>query len=163
MTASHAYIGVGSNLGNRQAHLSLAQDELARLPQTQLVAFSPIYETQPVSPIPQGPYLNAAAHLATRLDPFQLFESLYEIERLAGRPPRSQRIKWGPRTLDLDILLYDQQIISSDHLVVPHPLMHERWYVLKPLADLNPNLVHPVLQMTVGDLLKYIETKNPIK
>ncbi len=155
-----AYVGIGSNLGDRRAHLALAQRELASLPNTQLLAISPIYETPPVGPHPQDPYLNAAALLETTLPPSTLLQELRRVEAMTGRPPESQRIKWGPRTLDLDILLYDYRVLSSDRLVVPHPLMHERWFVLKPLCDIAPHAVHPLLEMTVEALLRDLEEKR---
>lgn len=154
---ARVFIGIGSNLGDRQAHMELARQQLAQLPDTQLIAFSTIIETQPVSHIPQGKYLNAAAELRTSLSPLELHKALVHIESLAGRPSLSTRLKWGPRTLDLDILLYDDRIISSGPLMVPHPLMHERQFVLKPLAELDPNLVHPILEMTIGELLHYLQ------
>ena len=155
------FIGIGSNEGDRQGFIDLARQELGRIDRTRLVAFSDTYETEPAGPIPQGPYLNAAAELDTALDPFDLLDVLTSIELLAGRPAPVQRVKWGPRTLDLDILLYGQRVISGDDLVVPHPMMHERWFVLKPLADIDPQAVHPVLEMTVGELLKYVEKDAP--
>jgi len=154
---THVFIGIGSNQGDRQALLQLARKHLGRLPETRLVAWSPIYETEPVGPVPQGRFLNAAAELDSQLDPCSLLEHLKRIEELAGRSPAEQRIKWGPRALDLDILLYGNAVVSLDDLVVPHPLMHDRWFVLKPLADLNPDIVHPLLEMTVGELLKCLE------
>lgn len=158
---AHVFIGIGSNQGDRQALLQLARKQLGRLPETRLVAWSPIYETEPVGPVPQGRFLNAAAELDSQLDPRSLLEHLKRIEELAGRSPTEQRIKWGPRALDLDILLYGDAVVSLDDLIVPHPLMHDRWFVLKPLADLNPGIVHPLLEMTVGELLKYLETASP--
>jgi 2-amino-4-hydroxy-6-hydroxymethyldihydropteridine diphosphokinase len=155
------FVGIGSNLGDRAAHIALARAELAILPRTKLVAVSPVYETAPLGSVPQGPYLNAAARLDTDLDPYDLLDALHAIEAKAGREPPQRRRKWGPRVLDLDILLYDNRVISSDELVVPHPLLHERWFVLRPLADLAPQVVHPLLEMTIGDLLLYLEQKDP--
>ena len=155
---ARVFIGIGSNLGDREAHVRLAHKRLAKLPQTSHVALSPVYETEPVGPVPQDKFLNAAVELDTTLAPESLLDALGAIEAEGERPPHEQRIKWGPRTLDLDILLYDQHVISSDSLVVPHPMMHERWFVLKPLADLDATVVHPVLQMTIGELLNYVES-----
>lgn len=154
---ARAFIAIGSNLGDRSGHVDRARARLAKLPRTRLVGFSSTYETAPVGPVEQGDFLNAAAELDTQLDPFELLEALRQIERDAGRPAEPTRVKWGPRTLDLDIVLYGYEVISSDTLVVPHPLMHERWFVLKPLAELAPQAVHPILQMTVADLLKNVE------
>ena len=153
---ARVFIGIGSNVDDRAAHLALARLRLAQIERTRLVAFSPVYETDPVGPIPQGKYLNAAAELDTGLEPDPLLGSLRSIEAESGRPASDERIKWGPRTLDLDILLYDQRVISGDDLIVPHPLMHDRWFVLKPLSDLDALAVHPLLQMTVGELLKQV-------
>ena len=154
---ARVFIGIGSNVGDRQGYIDLARSELAKLPDTLLVKFSSVYETPPVGPVEQGPFLNAAAELSTELDPFDLLDGLARIEALAGRAAEEKRIKWGPRTLDLDILLYGERVISNDELVVPHPMLHERWFALKPLAELDANAVHPVLEMTVGDLLREVE------
>ena len=154
---ARAFIAIGSNLGDRSGHVERARVDLAELPRTELVGFSSTYETAPVGLVEQGDFLNAAASLDTQIDPFELLEALREIEREAGRPVGSARVKWGPRTLDLDIILYGQEVISTETLVVPHPLMHERWFVLKPLAELAPDTVHPILQMTIASLLKNIE------
>lgn len=154
------FVALGSNLGDRRAHLETARRELACLPETSLLQFSPIYETAPVGPPGQDPYLNAAACIQTALDPYDLLDRLRGIEKLCGRTDRKRRIKWGPRTLDLDILFYDDRIISSEELVVPHPMLHERWFVLKPLADLAPQWVHPILEMAIQTLLAEVEKKQ---
>jgi len=164
---ARVFVGIGSNVGDRLAHLALARRGLAQLADTTLVGLSPVYETDPVGPIPQGKYLNAAAEIHTHLTHIRLLEALRRIEQLAGREAIDQRTKWGPRTLDLDLLLYDQQVIRSDQLVIPHPQMHDRWFVIKPLYDLDPNLVHPVLLVTIGQLLQRLPTydqalANPI-
>ncbi len=154
---ARVFIGIGSNVGDRHEYVRLAQRGLGEMPGTRVKALSRIYETQSVGPIPQGEYLNAVAELETPLDPYDLLDGLEAIERETGRVPRDERVKWGPRTLDLDVLLYGNRVISSDELIVPHPLMHERWFVLKPLADIDPAVVHPLLEMTVGQLLIYVE------
>ena len=154
---ARAFIGIGSNLGDRPATLAATRQALSQLPQSTLTGWSQIYETAPVGPVPQGKYLNAAAALETALEPLVLLGHLSDIEERSGRLPQDQRIKWGPRTLDLDVLLYGDLVISKDELVIPHPLMHERWFVLKPLADLDAGVVHPLLEMTVGELLKYVD------
>jgi len=159
---AQVYVGIGTNVGNRRANIQQARAELDDLPQTKLVRLSKIYETAPDGPVSQDKFLNAVAELRTKLAPSDLLDGLAQIEARAGREDSGNRIKWGPRTLDLDILFYDDEVISTDDLVVPHPLMHERWFVLRPLCDLNPKAVHPLLQMTVGELLNYVEDKRAI-
>lgn len=131
-----AYVAIGSNLGNRREYLRLA---VALLPN--VVAVSDVYETAPVGgPADSGPYLNMVVRLRLRssLDPFQLLDRCLEIERQAGR---ERRERWGPRTLDLDVLLYDDVLIETDRLTIPHPRMYARPFVLTPLADLAPELI----------------------
>ncbi len=159
---TRVFVGIGSNVGDRQAHIERARQGLAGLAQTQVVRISDVYETEPVGPVPQGPFLNAVAEVTTGLDPFDLLDGLASIEQEAGRTPVERRQKWGPRTLDLDILLFGDRVLSSDELVVPHPMMHERWFVLKPLCDLDAGVVHPVLEMTVGELLAHVENGRHI-
>ncbi len=157
---TRVFIGIGSNVGDRQGYMDLARRELSQLPRTRLVRFSSIIETAPVGPVAQGAFFNAAAELETSLDAFALLDALAAIEVKAGREPRAARVKWGPRTLDLDILLFGEQVISHDELVVPHPLLHERGFVLKPLAELDPDIVHPLLEMRIGELLRYLEASD---
>lgn len=157
---ARVFIGIGSNVGDRHAHLALTRRALGALPDTRVVGFSEAYETEPVGPVEQGKFLNAAAEIETSLSPQQLLTQLHAIEQQAGRPPEQHRVKWGPRPLDLDILWYDGQVIRTGSLEVPHPRMHERWFVLKPLADLDPNLLHPQLGKTVGQLLEAVEAQQ---
>lgn len=157
---TRAFIGIGSNVGDRHAHVAMVRQALPLIRDTRLVAFSKVYETEPVGPMPQEKYLNAAALLDTTLAPHALLRELRLIEALTGRPPVGQRVHWGPRTLDLDILLFGDQVIQTDDLTVPHPRLHERWFVLKPLADLDPAMRHPTLGRTVGELLAAAESQN---
>jgi len=146
-----ACVGLGSNLGDRAATIRCAIEELSRLSRTRLVASSSLHETAPVGGVPQGPYLNAAAVIETSLSPRELLGQLLRIERAAGRD-RAKEQRWGPRTLDLDLILFAARIISEPDLKVPHPLMHERMFVLEPLAEIAPRAVHPVLNRTVIEL-----------
>lgn len=152
-----AYIGIGSNVGDRQAHLETARRGLASLALTELVVLSRAYETAPVGPVEQGMFLNAAACVETALSPAELLAGLGRIEAHAGRASKEARIHWGPRELDLDILFYDDLIINQDNLKVPHPQLENRWFVLRPLADIAPTLVHPKLGQTVEELLHRLE------
>jgi 2-amino-4-hydroxy-6-hydroxymethyldihydropteridine diphosphokinase len=129
-----AYLGMGSNLGDRRGYL---QEALAATPD--LVAVSRLYETSPVGGPPgQGPYLNLVAALDTRLTPRELLEVCHELEQAAGRV---RTVRFGPRTLDVDVLLVGDLVVDEEDLVVPHPRMFERRFVLAPLADLAPEVI----------------------
>lgn len=135
-----AYIGLGSNLDNPQAQVQQALVELAAIPQSNLLLSSPLYRSTAVGPGEQPDYINAAALLETQLTPLALLDALQAIEQ------SHQRVRiehWGPRTLDLDILLLDQQVIDSERLKVPHPYLTLRNFVLYPLADIAPDLDLP--------------------
>lgn len=133
-----AYVALGSNLGDRLAHLEAAFAALDALPDTRLVARSPIFETPPFGPPGQQDYLNASAALSTRLSPHALLDALLAIEQTRGRV-RLER--YGPRTLDLDLLLHGDSEIHDARLTLPHPAMLGRAFVLVPLCELAPDLV----------------------
>jgi len=129
-----AYVALGSNLGDREHYLSVARDELARLPKTKVLAVTPLEETPPFGPPGQGPYLNQMVAIDTELAPHALLDALQQIERRAGRV-REQR--WGPRTLDLDIVKFARQEVADDTLVVPHPGLCDRDFWQRELAALE--------------------------
>ena len=138
MTA--AYIGLGSNLDEPRAQLERALEELAALPQSRLVARSPLYRSAPVDAPAQPDFVNAVAELDTRLSAAQLLDGLQAIE---ARHARQRPARNAPRTLDLDLLLYDEMSLASPTLTVPHPRMHLRAFVLRPLLDLDPRAEIP--------------------
>lgn len=138
MSAARAYLALGSNLGDREQHLKTAIDALSAGPDVTVVAVSDIYETDPVGGPEQGPYLNAVVALDTTLTPRELLELGQRLETEARRV-RAEH--WGPRTLDVDVLLVGDAVVSEPDLVVPHPRMWERGFVLAPLHDVAPDLV----------------------
>ncbi|APZ42164.1 2-amino-4-hydroxy-6-hydroxymethyldihydropteridine diphosphokinase [Acidihalobacter ferrooxydans] len=135
-----AYVGLGSNLQTPEQQLRQALDELARIPRTRLVAQSGLYRNPPMGPVAQPDFVNAAAALETQLPALELLDELQAIEQAHGRV-RIER--WGPRTLDLDLLLYGDHSIEEPRLRVPHPGLHERPFVLYPLAEIAPELTLP--------------------
>ena len=155
-----AYIGLGSNLGDRELKLLTAVAELGKLPGTRVTALSPFYETDPVGGVPQENFYNAAARIATTLSPLALLDQLQRIESEVFHRVRSTR--WGPRSMDLDMLIYDGLVIACDRLIVPHPLLAERRFALQPLADIAPSLVHPSLGRTIAELLASLATAERV-
>jgi 2-amino-4-hydroxy-6-hydroxymethyldihydropteridine diphosphokinase len=137
-----AFVGLGSNLGDRETTLRAAVGRLRALPQTEVRAVSALRDTDPVGNVEQPRFLNGAVELETGLSPRALLASLLELERSFGRD-RSSSPPQGPRTLDLDLLLYGDQAIDEPALKVPHPRLHERRFVLEPLLELDPGLVVP--------------------
>ena len=138
---TRAYVGLGSNLGDRQATLDAALSALADDPEIDVVAVSAVRETDPVGLTQQPRFLNAAAAVETELDPRSLLERLLAIERRLGRTRAGPR--FGPRTIDLDLLVYGSERLAEPGLELPHPRLHERRFVLEPLAELDPGLVVP--------------------
>jgi 2-amino-4-hydroxy-6-hydroxymethyldihydropteridine diphosphokinase len=137
---TRAYVGLGANLGPREVTLLRAADLLAAADGVEVVALSHLRETEPVGLVEQPPFLNGAVALDTSLSPRALLELLLEIERALGRV-RGER--WGPRTVDLDLLLYGDECVDESGLHVPHPRLHERRFALEPLAELDPELEIP--------------------
>jgi 2-amino-4-hydroxy-6-hydroxymethyldihydropteridine diphosphokinase len=151
---THSYVGLGSNLGDREAFLVGARAALAATPGVSVVAASRLYETEPVGP-PQGRYLNAVIALDTTLAAHALLERLLELEQAAGRRRGPERN--APRTLDLDLLLFGDACIETPGLSLPHPRLHERAFVLVPLAEIAADLVHPRLHVRVRDLAERVQ------
>jgi 2-amino-4-hydroxy-6-hydroxymethyldihydropteridine diphosphokinase len=135
-----AYLGLGSNLGDRAAHLQFALEGLADRA-GRVVAISPVYETEPVGGPPQPEYLNAVVAVETALSPRELLRVAKALEAAAGREPPEPGRRWGPRPLDIDVLMVGDERVDEPDLVVPHPRIHQRAFVLAPLADVAPELV----------------------
>lgn len=145
------YIGIGSNLGDRRANCELALF-LLRKKGVRIAGVSPFYNNEAVIRRPDEaapPYLNAAARIETDLDPEALLNLLEEIERLVGRRSKGD---WAPRPIDLDILFYGDLVLDTPRLKIPHPEAARRWFILKPLLDIAPDFVHPVLGKTVKEV-----------
>ena len=155
-----AFIGMGANLGDRAGHLSGAAASLGEQRGVRIVRGSRVYETAPVGVTDQPEFLNAVLQVETDLTPRALMDLLLQVERQFGRVRRE---KWGPRSLDLDLLLYGNRVICDTGLEVPHPHLHERDFVLVPLCDLCPDGRHPVLKETFRTLKQSLGTCGRIR
>ncbi len=147
------YLGLGSNQGDRERHLSAARGALP--PAVRVLHSSPIYETEPWGYEHQPRFLNQVLEAETRLRPISLLKYLKALERDLGR---EATFRYGPRVIDIDILLYDRAVMRTERLVLPHPALHERAFVLVPLADLAPELLHPTIKRTVAELLDELDS-----
>ncbi len=151
-----AAIGLGSNMpspaGAPAQTLNGAVEAIRHLSGTGVIGVSSFHETAPVGPVAQPAYLNACVAIETSMSPRELLNHLLTIERCYGRD-RVREQRWGPRTLDLDLILYGDRVINEPGLHIPHPRMHERLFVLEPLAEVLPHAMHPCLGRTVSDLL----------
>ena len=155
-----AYIALGSNLGERESMIRQALEALSLLPETDLVRASSLYDTEPVGDVDQPNFLNAVAQVETDLPAAQLLWNLQLIEKRLGRErPR----RWGPRVIDLDLLLYGDEIIEEDTLRVPHAELTRRAFVLVPLVELEPLLVHPGTGETMLSHLSKLGARPPLK
>ena len=152
---TRAYVGVGANLGDREGTIRAALAALDARPDVAVVAVSTLLETDPVGYLDQPPFLNGAAALETELAPRELLDALLEVERELGRV-RGEGPRYGPRPIDLDLLLHGDLVLDEPGLVVPHPRLHERLFALEPLAELEPALVVPG-RGAVKDLIARLE------
>jgi 2-amino-4-hydroxy-6-hydroxymethyldihydropteridine diphosphokinase len=157
---STAYIGLGSNIGDKSDNIKRALEILDQFDGLKVVKASSYYETEPVGYEDQDWFVNAVAKIDTVLSPEQLLIAFKKVEKLIGR---KDRIRWGPREIDLDLLFYDQMLIDIPNLIVPHPRLHERAFVLVPLAEIAPDLVHPVIKKTIAELLAELQSQKIVK
>ena len=148
------YIGFGSNVGDRLTYLQNAIHALSEMEGITLKEISSIYTTDPIGYEAQAQFLNGVAAIQTSLSPLSLLHTLKDIETAVGR---KHRIRWGPREIDLDILIYGDLCVQTEKLVIPHPEMHLRGFVLVPLAEIAPDLVHPIFQESIQTLLNRFE------
>ena len=155
-----AYVGLGSNLGDRAGNIRRALDMLDRSDDLSVLAISSLYETEPEGYEDQNWFVNAAAQIKAALSPGELLELFKEIERTIGR---KESVRWGPREIDLDLLFYDQLCFESPDVTIPHPRMHQRKFVLAPLAEIAAEVLHPILGKTVETLLAELQTSKSVR
>ena len=160
MEGTVAYIGIGSNLGRKVLNCKHSVTRIGRVPGCEVTARSDLFKTEPEGVTGQQWYANCVAEVKTDLTPSELLDSLMAIELEMGRV-RTE--KWESRIIDLDILLFGKQVIDCAHLVVPHPLLHTRRFVLEPLVQLAPDLVHPVLNVTIRRLLNELPKESYVE
>jgi dihydroneopterin aldolase/2-amino-4-hydroxy-6-hydroxymethyldihydropteridine diphosphokinase len=154
-----AYIGMGSNMGNKLENLKAAIAKINESTYTKVIRTSENYETKPVGYTDQDNFVNCAIEVRTLLTPVELIRFLLGVE---ADLKRERIIKWGPRTIDLDVLLYDNIITSSEEIVIPHPRMHERLFVLKPLKDIAPFVMHPILNKRITELEEQLSKQQDL-
>jgi 2-amino-4-hydroxy-6-hydroxymethyldihydropteridine diphosphokinase len=145
-----AYIGIGSNLGDKLNQCERAISEILKIDRHKLLARSPLFKTKPIGYTSQDWFVNGAIKIETDLDAVELFRTLKAIESQLGR---TKTFRWGPRTIDLDILFFDDIEIHTEELQIPHPLIQDRQFVLIPLAEIDRHLIHPVFKKTIQELL----------
>lgn len=145
-----AYIALGSNMGDKRMYLERAVKSIGTDPNCQLIKISDFIITEPYGPVEQDDFLNGCMKIKTLYTPSELLRFLQKLEQEANR---TREIHWGPRTLDLDILLYDDLVTTDDELTIPHPEMHKRNFVLEPLKQIAPNAVHPILKQRIRDII----------
>jgi 2-amino-4-hydroxy-6-hydroxymethyldihydropteridine diphosphokinase len=161
-----AFIGIGTNLGDRLANYFEAIERVGKLRQTRIVRQSSIYETEPVGDA-IGPFLNGAVEVETDLSAEVLMNQLLAIERAMGRkrvrmPKKAARAKYKPRIIDLDLLFFDKELIDTPKLTVPHPRLQERRFVLVPMSELAPALIHPRLNVSISELLAGLKSTQRV-
>lgn len=144
------YLGLGSNIGHRDRYLSIALNHIHQLDSIDIMTVSSQYETKAMTAFPQLDFINMVAKISTLLTPIQLLDETERIERQMGRHAKGTG---EPRMIDIDILLYNSEIISSDRLIIPHPMMHERLFVLEPMVEIDAQCMHPLFNVSMKELM----------
>jgi len=160
MKTYRVFLGLGSNIGDRAKYLQTASEAIRAIPGVRVVWYSSIYETDPWGNPEQERFYNAVAEIETELLPEELLAGLKEIEHKMGRTPSTT--PWAPREIDLDILLYDGLVVSNATVIVPHPHLHDRRFVLVPFREIAPDVVHPVNGMTIEELAAACADKGKV-
>lgn len=154
------YIGLGTNVGDRESNLKDAVSELAAVPEIEIISLSSIYETNPVGYLEQGKFLNMVVCINTTFDAQTLLVTCMKIEQNLGR---KREIRWGPRTIDLDILLYNQENIVTKNLIVPHPRMLDRAFVVIPLVEIDKDIILPNMEKPIREIMDDIPEKEGVR
>ncbi|MGB9627754.1 MAG: 2-amino-4-hydroxy-6-hydroxymethyldihydropteridine diphosphokinase [Thermodesulfobacteriota bacterium] len=155
-----AYIGIGSNIGDKVGHCEKAISELLKVDQHKLLAKSSFFKTQPIGYKEQDWFINGVIKIETDLNPLELFRALKAIELKLGR---KETFPWGPRLIDLDLLFFDQEEIKTEELCVPHPHLQERQFVLIPMAEIDRDFIHPVFKVTIQQLLDNLQEDQGVE
>ena len=155
-----AYIGIGSNLGDKVYQCETAISDILRADQNKLLAKSSLFKTKPIGYTSQDWFVNSVIKIETDLKPLDLLRLLKDIESRLGR---EKTFRWGPRAIDLDILLFDKEEIEIEGLQIPHPRLQERQFVLIPLAEIDRSLIHPVLKKSIGELLENLKEDQGVE
>ncbi len=152
---SCAFISIGSNIGDKIGACKKGIDEIDGLPACSTINVSKFYETSPVDYTEQDSFVNCAVKIKTEYSPEVLLDNLREIEKKVGTVEK--KVKFGPRILDLDIIFYDDIILNTDRLKIPHPRMHSRYFVLRPISDIDSDFIHPVLKISIKSLIENLK------
>jgi len=155
-----AYIGIGSNVGDKTYQCKRAISEILKIDRHKLLAESSLFKTKPIGYTSQEWFVNGVIKIETEMEPLELLQMLKTIELQLGR---KRTFRWGPRSIDLDILFFDNEEVRTKELQIPHPRLHERQFVLIPLVEIDRHLVHPTLKKTVGNLLEELEEDQGVE
>jgi 2-amino-4-hydroxy-6-hydroxymethyldihydropteridine diphosphokinase len=157
------YVALGANLGDRERTFAAVVEAIESDPDVDLQRASPIFETEPMGPSGQGAYLNAVVQLDSRIGPVELLRRLKALERSLGRNRDQERIRWGPRVIDLDIIFFGTLQLDTPDLVIPHSEAHLRLFVMAPLAEIAPDFIHPTLSIPVAEIARSLLAGDPVR